>query len=672
MLCSEAELDLGLNAAGILELDSTLRSGELIRDVLDLDDYVVDIDLTPNRGDCFSICGVAREVGVYNRQRVRRPEIAAVQIKGTRELSIYIEDEAGCPRYLGRIIQGIDITRPTPLWMLNRLRGCGLRSINAVVDTTNYVMLELGQPMHAFDLAHVEKGIGVRKARAGESLMLLDGSSIDLDTQTLLITSDDQPVAMAGVMGGIDSGIQDSTSDIFLECAFFAPEAIMGTARRYGLHTNASIRYERGVDYNIQFQALDRLTELLVEIVGGTVCPTTVAETTFLPESSSVEISENRLRALIGEVIPKSTVTEIFELLDFGTLETDGGWRVDVPSHRFDIALEEDLVEEVCRVYGYNSIESRLPDAKPMIEKDTNFTYESRSAKNKLKELGYAEVMTYSFVDPELQHAVKRGLNQLMLQNPMATDRSAMRASLLPGLLESLKYNLSRQQETVRLFEVGLCFHQIDDKNVSQENRTAGIAIGTRWPTSWAHSYENVDFYDIKGDIEALFGSRQSRLNYVPTQEEFLHPGRSATIEFKNEIVGFLGQLHPQLMLVVEISEPVYYFELDSEKLFEQADVRVEPISQYPSVRRDLALVLNQSTPVQEIENAIREYLGDKLIDYRLFDVYTGEGIGDSEKSVAVSLTMQDINATLTDEFVRHALEKILAKLESKLSARLR
>ena len=672
MLCSEAELDLSSNGGGVLDLDAGLQTGEPLYDALGLDDWTIDIDLTPNRGDCFSICGVAREVGVYNKLQVSCPDIIEPPTTDSDEIPIQIEDGQGCPRYLGKVIKGIDINAPTPLWMLNRLRGCGLRSINPVVDAANYVMLELGQPVHAFDLNRVAKGIGVRKARIGETLELLDGAAVDLQDDVLLITSDDQPVAMAGVIGGMDSGIQDTTTHIFLECAYFAPEAIMGTARRYGLHTDASTRYERGVDPSIQGIALARLTDLLVSIVGGTVCPTTVAESEFLPQSTALELREARLNSLVGEVLPKEEVAEIITRLGFDPRLTKTGWRVTVPSHRFDISIEEDLIEEVCRIHDYNSIESRLPETQALLTKDDSLLHEARSIKHKLKERGYIEVFTYSFVDPEKQQLVHPDVSAILMRNPMSSDRSAMRCSLLTGLLEAMQHNLNRQQETVRLFETGLCFNLLDSGEISQQNRTAGILAGSRWPHSWAHSDHEIDFFDVKGDIESLFGTRKTGIRFVPGGYDFFHPGRSAVLEFDKSVVGFLGQLSPRLIMELEIPSRVYFFELDSSKLLEIDDVRVQPVSPYPAIRRDLALIVHKASPVAEIENVVRKYWGEKLTEYHVFDIYTGPGIGNHEKSVGVSMTLQDVYATLTDEFVQHTIDKILDDLANSMGARLR
>lgn len=672
MLCSALELDLSHDGSGIMELGEKLKPGTPIYDALDLADWTIDIDLTPNRGDCFSIRGVAREVGVYNQLAITEPEFGEPVSESSDEIPITIEVQQECPRYLGKVIKGIDISAQTPSWMLNRLRGCGLRPINPVVDAANYVMLELGQPMHAFDLHKVSSGINVRKARSGESLKLLDGSVVDFNADVLLITSDDRPVAMAGVMGGLDSGIQETTTDIFLECAYFSPDAIMGTARNFGLHTDASTRYERGVDPTIQGIALARLTELLLSIVGGIACPTTVAETVFLPKPMTLELRQSRLDMLVGESIPISEVTGIFERLGFSPEETDSGWRVAVPPHRFDVSIEEDLVEEVCRIHGYNSIESQLPATQPVLTKDDNAIQRTRSLKSQLKELGYIEVITYSFVDPTRQRLIYPDSDAIMMRNPMSSDRSAMRISLLPGLLDALSHNLSRQQETVRLFEMGLCFTRNQSGEINQQHRTGGILVGSRSPNSWAHANDEVDFFDVKGDVSTLFGSRNPRLTLKSCMYDFFHPNRSATLELDGIEVGHLGQLNPKLMMELEIPDLAFYFELVSSVLFQDSDVQVTPVSPYPSVRRDLALIVDKTVAADEIENVVRNRLGDTLTEYRVFDVYSGSGIPENEKSVGVTMTLQDVSTTMTDESVQQAIDGVLSDLTERVGARLR
>ena len=678
MLCSAAELGLGDDHDGILELADVLVPGADLRAALALEDVTVEVNLTPNRGDCLSVRGLAREVGVLNNLPVRHVEAPAVAPTLDDTFPVTLEAPHGCPRYLGRVVRGVDTTRPSPLWLKERLRRSGLRSIDPVVDVTNYVMLELGQPLHAFDLNRLAGGIVARMARAGETLMLLDGREVELDPETLLITDADGPVAIAGVMGGERSGMQADSRDVFLECAYFAPLAVAGTARRYGLHTDASQRYERGVDSGLQALAMERATALLLEIAGGAAGPVTEAVAPeHLPARPTVTLRERRLHQLLGVAIETAEVDEALNRLDFTLVDrtdsqVDGVcWTIEAPSHRFDIEREADLVEEVCRIYGYNRVPARRP-ATDLTLRDVPLARAPESAlKRELASLGFQEAVTFSFVDPRLQDLLDPGVEALRLANPMSLEQSVMRSNLLPGLLSALRTNLSRQQDRVRLFEIGLCF--VPGESLCQEQRVGGVICGGRTPASWAMPAEPVDFFDAKGVVERLLAfTGEQDVAFRPLKDPVLHPGQAAEVLVAGEPVGRVGRLHPEVELQLDVTKPVYLFEMTGDSLLRQARRQYRGFSRYPSVRRDLALVVHRDVPAAEIEAIVRRTLGDVLVDFRLFDVYMGKGIDSAEKSLAVGLTLQDASATLTDDQIGRYTQDVVAALEQAVGARLR
>jgi phenylalanyl-tRNA synthetase beta chain len=491
MLCSADELAIGEDSGGIMELPLDLVAGTDLRAALGLDDVIVEVNLTPNRGDCLSIRGLAREVGVLNDMAVNRPILTAVPASNEATFPVHVQDGGGCPRYLGRVIRNVDLARPAPEWLREKLRRSGVRSIDPVVDVTNYVLLELGQPMHAFDLAALQGAIEVRRAHAGERLVLLDGRDVALDAETLVIADAGGAVAIAGVMGGARSGVNANTVDVFLECAFFAPLAVAGTARRYGLHTEASHRYERGVDSELQRDAIERATALLLEIVGGEPGPVTeVVAPENLPARVPVRLRQRRLDRLVGVEIPPAEVDAALTRLDFELVAREAlpgegiAWTVMAPSHRFDIEREADLVEEVCRIYGYNRIPAKRPVASIPLREVPIGASDEIALREFLAGLGFQEAVTFSFVDPVLQDLLEPGVDPLRLTNPMSSEQAVMRTNLLPGLLGALQLNLSRQQERVRIFEVGLAF--LPGSPLRQERRVAGLLCGPRVPENWA------------------------------------------------------------------------------------------------------------------------------------------------------------------------------------------
>lgn len=676
MLCSAAELAYGDDHDGILELDPEFALGTPVRDALKLDDITVDLDLTPNRGDCLSLKGIAREVGVLNNATVTYPEITPVPASVDKQVKVILKNPAGCPRYLGRVIKGIDLSRPTPTWMRDRLQRCGLRSIDAVVDVTNYVLIELGQPMHAFDLHQLSGDIVVRLAERGEKLILLDGQEIELDAQTLLITDASGPVAMAGVMGGERSGVRSDTRDVFLECAFFSPLTIAGTARKYGLHTDASHRYERGVDYDLQRSAIERATELLLSIVGGQAGPVVTAESAQdLPQQSQVRLRHSKLTELLGVDIPVEQVNECLVRLGLQVVDkkTDdrAEWTVLSPSHRFDIAIEADLIEEVCRVYGYNNVPSRRPTTQLALRQVDLEKHNERALKEHLAHSGLQEVITYTFVEPSLMDLLDPGVDPMTLTNPMSKEQSVMRTNLLAGLLETLRANRARQQSRVGLFELGLVFRQAQG-GLQQPLRLGGLLWGSRGQENWHEPNVGVDFYDIKGIVDRLLAwSGCNGMSYLPAQDPVLHPGQSAVLLVDGETVGRVGRLHPEIEAHCGI-EGVYVFDVDADLVLARPLRLHRALSKYPRVRRDLAVVVDKSISAGQIERTVLATLGENLVDFTLFDVYEGKGIDSNEKSLAIGLTFQSQTATLTDEQIGGFADSALRALQEKLSARLR
>ena len=668
MLCSGAELGISCDASGILDLGDELQIGVDIKDALDLDDVMIDIDLTPNRGDCLSLRGIAREVGVVNRQAVHEVDIDSVPAQITQELSIELANPIGCPRYLGRVIANIDSSALTPTWMVQRLIGCGLRPIDPVVDVTNYVMLELGQPLHAFDLTDVRNGIVVRDAKAGEELTLLDGTEIKFDAGTLLITDGDSPLAIAGVMGGEGSGIRDDTKDVFLECAYFSPDEIVGTPRLYGLQTDASLRYERGVDPNLQLEAIERATRLLCEVVGGQAGPVTVAESSeHIPRERQVSLRRDRLATLIGEKIADEEVEDIFTRLGFDIESCDKGWRTNIPSYRFDLSIEEDLVEEVCRVHGYNQIRTSHPVASLPFDVELDRVSESLAVRNRIAELGYYEVINYSFIEKELNDRFIPAFHAPLVENPIASQYASMRKSLIPGLISSARHNLSRQQETVRLFEHGKCF-SIGGGNTIEEDRIAGIALGSSRPEGWAEKQRGIDFFDVKGDVERVLALLGIDVVFERSASDYLHPGQAARIKINDTAIGNFGKLHPEITMTMELPEETFVFELDAQPFVHISAAHAEHVAPFPYVRRDLALLVSQDVPVQDLCIAIREELLDLLSELTVFDVYEGENVDANKKSIGFGLLLQDKKTTLTDETVATRIESLLVKLTSQFN----
>jgi phenylalanyl-tRNA synthetase beta chain len=675
MLCSASELQISDDNSGLMELAADAPVGQDVRAYLGLDDASIEIGLTPNRGDCLSLAGLAREVGAIYGAQVTPVSIAPVAAAHDEVRPVEVLATKACPRYLGRVIRSVDLSKPTPLWMVERLRRSDIRSIDAAVDITNYVMLELGQPMHAFDLAEINGGIRVRMAEEGEKLVLLDGQEVSLRADTLVIADHNRALAIAGVMGGEHSGVSGKTRDLFLESAFFDTISVAGKARSYGLHTDSSHRFERGVDSQLARNAMERATALLLEIVGGEAGPIIeVASAADLPSVAPITLRAERISQMLSMDMDGAEVERLLTALGLGvTAQGAGQWQVSVPSHRFDISLEVDLIEELGRLYGYNRLPVRYPQARLAPQAKAEARAELPALRRLLVARGYQEAITYSFIDPKLFELFNPGVAPLQLANPISADMAAMRSSLWPGLVKALEHNLNRQQSRVRLFESGLRFvGQLE--GLQQEAMLAGVISGSRLPEGWANGRESVDFYDLKADVEALLGyaGAAAAFSFVPGEHPALHPGQTARIEREGRLVGFMGALHPELAKTLGLDQPVFLFELVLAEVATGRMPAFSELSRFPEVRRDLALLVDREQPAEAVLATIREAAGEWLTDLKLFDVYHGKGIDPHRKSLAVGLTWQHPSRTLNDDEVSTTTQNIITSLEERFNATLR
>ncbi|MDP1519702.1 phenylalanine--tRNA ligase subunit beta [Porticoccus litoralis] len=676
MLCGEDELGLGDNGEGLFELPAGAPVGADLRGYLGLNDQLIEVDLTPNRGDCLSLRGLARETGVLNSHPVTSPDLTPVSASIEDVLPVELQAPSSCPRYAGRVIRGINIKAESPLWLQEKLRRSGLRSIDPVVDVTNYVMLELGQPMHAFDLSTLQGGIVVRMAEQGEKLKLLDGSEATLNSDTLLISDREKPLAIAGIMGGEDSSVNSETVDIFLESAYFDPIAIAGRPRNYGLHTDSSHRFERGVDPQLQAAAIERATALLVDIVGGQPGPVvSEASPAHLPATPEVVLTSAKLKQQLALDLEAGVVREMLERLGLDVIaENDQGWTCVVPSWRFDIAIEMDLIEEVARIYGYNRLPTTTISAHLPIAGGDEKNISLSLLRQQLTAKGYREAISYCFVDPEVQKHLSPGQESVVLANPIASDMSVMRTTLWSGLLPAVRRNLNRQQSRVRIFETGLRFVP-DGGQLQQQPMIAGAITGARQPERWSNSQENVDFFDIKADVDALLQQAGSYGEYryvVEKNHPALHPGQAARIEREGRLVGYVGRIHPRVQKGLDLSQPVYVFELLSAEVLAGQLPAFGGISKFPEVRRDLALIVDQDVSAEALSMAVRQNAGSYLIDLKIFDVYQGKGIEKNRKSVGMGLTFRDSSRTLTEEEINGAVEDVVNAMKEQFSASLR
>ncbi len=673
MICSAAELQLSESAEGILELPDAAPVGVPIVDYLSLDDNIIDIDLTPNRGDCLSIAGVAREVSAINKIPMTAAAVTIVDSSIDDSFSVELEAPGHCPRYVGRIIKGIDPRAQTPLWMQEKLRRCGLRPISPVVDVSNYVMMELGQPMHGFDFDKLNGGIKVRLANSGEKLALLDQSEVECREDSLLITDHAGGVALAGIMGGGDSSVQPGTRNIFLEAAHFTALEIAGKARGFGMHTDASHRFERGVDAQLPPIAMQRATGLLLEIVGGEAGPVidVVAEKS-MPRPPQVELRYDRVSRLLGVNVEHNEICDILQRLNMKLVDQANGWQVTPPSYRFDINIEADLIEEIGRLIGYNNIPGSRESAHIKMESFSEKRTDVDRIRDILVERGYFEAITYSFVSPELQAIIDPGQSTLPLSNPISADMSVMRTRLLPGLVEALRYNLNRQQSRVRLFETGLCFIPAVD-GLDQIPHVGGIITGNRVESGLYSSGDDVDFFDIKGDLETILRLTDgSDFTFTRSENPVLHPGQGADLICKGESVGFVGALHPTILKKLDISSPVFVFEIETPPILAAKLPKFSETSRFPSIRRDISLLVDADTHAQDLVDSIFSMKNEILQEVFVFDVYTGNELRNNLKSVALSLILQDFSRTLLDEDVENFVAKAIEQLKKHYNANLR
>lgn len=673
MLCAMEELGLEESSDGLMELPLEAPVGVDIREYLALNDQLIEVDLTPNRGDCLGIAGLAREVGVLNKADVTPVSCHEVTQAINDTFPVEVKAQQQCPRYIGRVIKDVDLSKATPIWMVERLRRSGIRSIDPVVDVTNYILLELGQPMHAFDLNKLQGGICVRLAENGEKLTLLDGQEIKLTEDCLVIADKQKALALAGVMGGEDSGVNAETQDLFLESAFFDPIAIAGKARSYGLHTDSSHRFERGVDFELQRNAMERATALLLEIVGGQAGSVIeVLSTENLPHLPSIQLRRERINRILGCDIPDIEVEDMLGRLGMDMVSTESGWHIVPPSYRFDIRIEVDLIEELGRIWGYNN----LPTSLPILEAFAPNREERKVPASKLKQIlvdrDYQEVITYSFVDKKYIELLTPDQKSVSLANPISADMSEMRTTLWAGLLKTLSYNINRQQHRVRLFETGLLFAGTDEKQ--QQNSIAGLIYGSGSEESWFGKTQPVDFYDLKGDVESLLEltGGTGTYEFEPTQHKALHPGQCAALKKDGKVIGYLGALHPSIQKTLDIPQKTFLFELVLSEIQHGSLPQFKELSKYPEVRRDFAVIVDDKISAQAILKNVQESIGSLLTDLVLFDVYQGDNLEAGKKSIAFGITLQDSNRTLQDEDVNPLVEKMISSLKESFKATLR
>ena len=671
MLCAEAELGLSDANAGLMELAPEAPVGTDLRQYLALDDQMIEVDLTPNRADCLGMLGIAREVALLNGLELCTPALAKVPATNDRTLDVVLDAPERCPRYVGRVIENVDLSRPSPLWLQERLRRAGLRSIDPAVDVTNYVLLELGQPMHAFDLDTLQGGIVVRCARAGESLELLDGQTLEPREDSLVIADHARPLALAGIMGGQSSAVSAGSRNLFLESAFFAPQPMAGQARGYGLHTDSSHRFERGVDFNLQRRAMERATELLLDIAGGSAGPVTeVVSENQLPERAPVTLRAARIPRVLGLDLPAVDVERILDGLGLGVTATDAGWVCEVPSWRFDIAIEADLLEELARVYGYERLPTRRIRADLAMPSRDETRLSLRPVRSHLASRGYSEAITYSFIDSALQSLFDPETAPVSLANPISADMGVMRTSLIPGLVDVARHNLNRQQTRLRLYETGLRFVP-GKKGLLQEPTLCLLLAGRRVPEGWDATRSAADFYDLKGDIESLFriARREGELRFVAAERTALHPGRSAAIHLDGEQVGYLGALHPETRASLDLEVDIYVAEIATRSLLSARMPAFSPLSRFPVIRRDIAVVVDKTVTAGELAENVKAAAGPYFEDFTLFDVYEGKGIDPKRKSIAMGLTFRNQGRTLSDDEVTAVVQQVIDSLQKNYNA---
>jgi phenylalanyl-tRNA synthetase beta chain len=674
MLCSAVELGLGEESDGILALPGDAPAGMPLTEYLGLPDTIFDLDLTPNRGDCFSMLGVARDISALTGSPLRSPEVTPVEGSIPDTLPVEIPLPEGCPSFAGRLIRNIDPAARSPLWLVERLRRSGLRGISPVVDITNYVMLELGQPLHAYDAARVQGAIRPRLAKQGEKVTLLDEKEVVVNDDTLVIADDSGAIGLAGIMGGLSTAVGDETTDVFFEAAFWPQDFMAGRARSYGMHTDASLRFERGVDFDGQARAVERATELLLEIAGGEAGPLVhqVADA-HLPKREPIALRRSRLSLLLGLDVEDDVVTGVLGRLGLKVTTNELGWEVVAPSYRFDITSEVDLIEEIVRIHGYDSVPETTEIAASPLETVTESVVDLDRVSATLVARDYEEAITYSFIDERTNEAFARDGSELVLSNPISSEMSIMRSSLLPGLLSSASANIARQQERVRLFEIGKSFHgtlQAPEEVV----RIAAVACGTALPEQWGIGTQAIDFYDIKADLVALLqlAGDASDVVFRALDHAALQPGQSAAIVRNGREIGIIGKLHPQVARRHQLKRDAYVFELDALPALASVAPVAREVSRFPVIRRDLAVIVKDEISGDQLVQAVASAAPDLIRDVRIFDIYKGPGIEAGLKSVAISLILQETSRTLTDDDADAAQAAAVQKLRDSFSAELR
>ena len=670
MLCSAKELGMAEESSGLLELSNSLSVGQDLADALKLNDTIFEINLTPNRGDCMSVLGVAREIAALNGKALEVPPQKAIAATIQDTFPVRIES-SGCRKFVSRVIRGIKPTARSPQWLSERLRRAGVRSISAVVDVTNYILLELGQPMHAYDLQHVQGGIVVRQATDKEQTTLLDGKTIELTADVLVIADAHVVLGLAGVMGGLNSAITDSTIDILLEVAFFEPDAIAGRGRRYGLVTDASQRFERGVDFNLQERAIERATQLILEAAGGNPGPVQVTRGE-VNKSPTITLRHQRLQTVLGQQISGDKVTSILSSLGIqAAFDGTDRWQVTSPSWRFDINIESDLIEEVARIYGYDNIATTTAVTFQSLRSVSEQRVPIERAACVLIDRGYQEAITYSFTDPAIQQVLFPDKAALTLANPISSELGVMRLSLWPGLIQALSFNQRRQQTRVRLFEMG---RQFSGDGHSETNVLAGVGGGKLTAKQWGEVERDIDFFDSKADVEALLAVSGDTLSFrfEPATQPALHPGQSARIYRGDHAVGWIGLLNPRVTKALDLTYSAYVFELEVDFTFTSQVPNFKEVSRFPTVHRDLAFWVEQNVSFSHIRSSVKSAAGALLQDLSIFDVYHAKDSDKGKKSIALGLKLQDTSRTLTDAEVDTAMSRVIDQLARQLGAQLR
>ncbi|QNH20860.1 phenylalanine--tRNA ligase subunit beta [Xanthomonas sp. GW] len=675
MLCSAKELGLDSDASGLFELPDDAPIGQALSDYLGLPDASIEIKLTPNRADCFGVRGIAYDVAAACASEVLPFAAEPVAVSSERRLEVRLQAGGDAPRYCGRVVEDLDPAAKTPLWMAERLRRSGVRPVSLLVDITQYVMLELGQPMHAFDLETLHGPVGVRRARAGETLKLLDGRDATLDDGFLAVTDGDRVVALAGLMGGHDTRVTDTTRHVFLEAAHFAPAAIMGRGRKLGLHTDAGHRFERGVDPALPRRALELATRLVLELAGGRAGPVVEAELReHLPTPAPITLRRARIVRVLGIEIADAEVERILRALGMEVVATGNGWQVTAPSRRFDVALEEDLIEELARIHGYDRLPTTLPGGASRIAMGSETQLDELSVRRQLVAREMLETINYAFVDAVLLDQWGLDERRVALANPLSAELAVMRPSLLPGLVAALGRNVARQAGRVRLFELGKVFAAAATAGAApaETQRVAAAVCGDAEALQWGLPARKVDFHDLKGDLDALASASGARLDYRPSALPFAHPTRAADVYRDGARIGWIGQLHPRLLQAMQIDVEVLGFELDLAPLAARALPRAAELSRFPSVRRDLAFLVPEAVAWSALASSVRGAVGPLLRDVVLFDRYVGPGVEAGFKSLAMGLILQDNSRTLTDRDVDAVVADAVAALAREHDARIR